>query len=149
MQVSSEKYAPILEYLASKQVGAPLFGEQLESGEGDEILWSNDTNLLTREGFAVYQEGFNFTLDEKGNKRMSLQDEQKVLKGRGPYQFNYSTFFGVPFSNSHFTLNAHIYKISQATRHLPKQKLQIINEEQFEKAAEEVGRRREEAKKYV
>lgn len=37
---------------------------QLEFGdESAEIIWANDTQLLTPEGFAKYQEGYEYTLD--------------------------------------------------------------------------------------
>lgn len=84
--------------------------------------------MLDANGFVLYQEGYNYTVDENGTRKMSAKDEQAILNGKGKYEFQYkSDFLGFPFTDSHFTIIPHIYKIIGNTNTLPQQTVDFTN----------------------
>lgn len=43
----------------------------MEIKDYGEIIWANDSTLLTKDGQVIYQEGYPFTLDQNGSKILS------------------------------------------------------------------------------
>lgn len=87
------------------------------SHEGEEIIWSNRTDIFDENGFVkcMDSEGYNCTEDENGVERMSVEDEEEVMYGQGPnveYQY-LSNFMGIPLTNSSFQVLVNVIRPSQ------------------------------------
>lgn len=96
------------------------------------MIWANDSSLLDATGKVKYQEGYNFTLDEFGNKRLSKADEQLLLYGKGPFKFNYSSsFLGFPMTDSTFQVKPTIVMATKNNIRLEKQPLSLANAQEF------------------
>ncbi len=71
LQQDNKKYISFVNYFLRKEIQGEKYDYELEIKDYGQIIWANDTSLLTSDGQTIYQEGYPYTLDQKGNKILS------------------------------------------------------------------------------
>lgn len=67
IEEKNQKYISFVDFFVKKNIRKTFVDYELESGsQGGEIIWANDSSILTGDGFVRSQEGYNFTLNSQG-----------------------------------------------------------------------------------